>query len=366
MIPSARALGALAACFGLLSALPARADRHDQSTGSAPQFSLSQGLTFNNNITLLASDVNFGPAALARDDIIGTLRLDAAERVGHARFNYAFTRAHFFKNDDLHYFDHYFRGSYEAPGKGASFYRVSLDYNKFDPDHHVQPDPQTGFPFTTTEIPNRRVYNAVINQELAPKDQLQIQAVDQSLRFENNPVLDNTAHGGLVRYTRLFSKATNAFVEAGTNTKRYQNISGDFGAPASLRTPQDSQGVGVSHVPSERFGSVLKFNRINQSANIADFVLDQWDLSWITAYTPGGGPTLVLTTQRSRRAFPLRPVADGSPQDDHELLANLSSSWRLDRGVRAIVSLTYDRNHSNNTEFDYVNRIAAVEVRESF
>lgn len=357
MIPSAlRAVLAGA----LLAALPACAAK-----GSAPQFSLSQGLTFNNNITLLNSDVNFGPAVLARDDIIGTLRLDASKKVGHARYNYSFSRAHFFKNEDLQYFDHYFRGSYEAPGKGASYYRFSLDYNKFDPDHRVQPDPFTGFPFTTTEIPNRRVYNAVVNQEIAPKDQLQFQAVDQSIWFENNPVLDSKAHGGVVRYTRLFSKATQGFVEAGTNTKRYQNIADDFGT-SSLRTPQDHHGVGVSHVPSARLGSVLKFSRINQSANVEDFVLDQWDLSWITAYTPKGGPTLVLTTQRSRRAFPLRPVDDGGPQDDHELLANLQSTWRLRSALRAVLSLTYDRNRSNNTEFDYVNRIAAIELRESF
>src|ERR1051325_7766598 len=144
------AIGALS--FVSAVALPARA-AHDKS----PQFFLTEGLTFNNNITLLASDVNFGPAALSRDDVIGTLRLDSTYRDGNARYHYAITRAHFFKNEDLQYFDHYFRGSYEMAGKGASYYRVSLDYNKFDPDHHVQPDPVTGFPFTTTEIPNRRV-----------------------------------------------------------------------------------------------------------------------------------------------------------------------------------------------------------------
>lgn len=345
----------------LLVAPCARAAR-----GSSPQFSLTQGLTFNNNITLLASDVNFGPAVLNRDDVIGTFRFDAAKRVGHARLNYAFTRAHFFKNEDLHYFDHYFRGSYEAPGKGASYYRFSLDYNKFDPDHRAQPDPFTGFPFTTTEIPNRRVYNLVVNQEIAPKDQVQIQGIDQSIWFENNPVIDNTARGAVLRYSRLLDKATTGFIEAGTNTKTYQNISGDSGDPASLRTPQDHEGAGVSYVPSARFGQVLKFNRIHQSANISDFVLDQWDLSLITAYTPKGGPTMVLTAQRSRRAFPFREVDDGAPQDDHELLASLHTSWRIAKATRAILNLTYDRNASNNTEFDYVNRIAAVEVRESF
>lgn len=335
---------------------------------SSPQFFLTQGLTFNNNITLLTSDVNFGPAALSRDDITGHLRLDASQKWKQVRTFYSFTRAHFFKNEDLHYLNHYFRTSWEVPGnRPASYYRLSLDYNKFDPDHRVQPDPVTGFPFTTTELPNRRVYNLVLNQELAPRDQVQVQGIAQSLWYENNPVLDNHAEGGIFRYSRLFSKTTTGFLESGQNTKRYQNISDDDGDPRQLKTPQESNAAGVSWVPSSRFGSVMKYTSIHQSANIPDFFLDQWDLSGILAYTPNRGPSAVLTTQRSRKRFPFRAVVfGGPPQDDLEHLVNLQVSWKLALAARGILTLTYDRNRSNNTEFDYVNRIAAFEVRESF
>jgi hypothetical protein len=354
------------ASAGLSLALALALTAGAASAAKPPQFSLATGVTLNNNITLLSQDVNFGPQALARDDVIGHVRVDAYHRAGPARFSYALTRSHFFRNETLHYLNQYFRGSYEKPGWAGSYYRLSLDYNRFDPDHRATPDALGQFPFTTTELPNRRVYGAVVNQAITRRDHVQVQGVSKSIWYENNPVIDNLADGGVLRLSHRFGKAWTGFVEAGENVKRYPNLSGFGGIPAQLKTPQEHEGGGMSWVPNQKVGGLLKFTRLQQSANIREFGLDQWDLSLIFAYTPKRGPSAFLTTQRSRKAFPERPVASGAPQDDHQVLANLQVNYPLWRDTRASMSLTYDRNASNNTEFDYVNRIAVLELREWF
>lgn len=328
----------------------------------------STGFTYNDNITLSRADVNFGPGVLAKQDLLGSVRVRTALRHEASELAYSGSRVHFYDNVDLSYVENALELNHDQKLGKALIFRAQGLMSRVDPDIVVrQPDQNGAFPFTTSEPPDRQIFQAILTSIPDKPTAVSVRALSQNQQYSNNPLLDSEADALQVGGTQVLDRAKkwSAGFDAQKVDRDYPNLVGPV--PGSkVQTDVKNGALQVSYLPNKHFGFLLKSLWLDQDANVDTFFLDQHDVSLAATWEGDGWGSASFLAQHSRRDFARRVLAGGDTQLDRDLLVVLQVTKRLGDRSAVTFGYTYDRNRSNSVDSDYSNNIERLEFTRSF
>lgn len=152
------------------------------------------GFTFNDNITLSKSDVNFGPGVLARQDLLGHVRVRTALRLDDTtELACTGTRTRFYENEDLGFVENALDFTHDQLFERQALVQVQAQFARVDPDELVRPDAAGVFPFTTSEPPDRQVMQLIVSTPPGRPTEVAVRALSQDQQYSNNPLLNADA-----------------------------------------------------------------------------------------------------------------------------------------------------------------------------
>ena len=323
------------------------------------------GLTYNDNITLSKDDVNFGPGVLSASDLLGVVRVRTQLKLDDTDLVYNGSRTHFFKNGDLGFVENSLELTHTQRYEDEFLLTGQATLARVDPDLLVKPDQNGRFPFTTSEPPDRQVYQLIAATAPGRPTDVSLRALAQDQQYGNNPLLNSSARAVQLHAGQKIDAHWAAAVEVQGVTRDYPNLVGP--TPGSIvQTKPHNEAVQATYVPNKHFGFLLKSLWLEQRANVDAFFLSQQDLSLAASYDQEKLGNVSLLVQRSAREFARRPAPGGGSQSDRDLLVLLQLTHPLGPRGSAVIAFTRDHNQSNVPDFDYSNNIVRIELSRSF
>lgn len=327
----------------------------------------STGLTFNDNITLSRADVNFGPGVLAKQDLIGAVRVRTALRREKTELAYVGSRVHFYDNPDLGYVENALELAHEEPIAKSVIARGQAVLSRVDNDLLVRADANGVFPFTTSEPPDRQLFQLVLMSAPEKPTTVSLRGIAQDQQYSNNPLLDADARAVQLSAGQVLDsdKKWSLGAEGQRASRDYPNLVGPV-AGSIVETHVRHVAAQVSYLPNKHFGFLAKSLWLDQYANVDAFFLEQLDLSLGATWEGDRWGNASFLAQFSRRDFARRVLPGGDTQLDHDLLLVFSVTKRLGERSALTVGYTHDRNQSNSADSDYSNNVERFEFSRSF